>query len=75
MRLTQILDQKNDQAFINQPEFKVPVNPLKRLKEALYISCFYDNFGRDILHPNMIWNQVINNFMIQRKAMRKKGEG
>ena len=68
----QIVDQKSYQDLINQPEFKVPVKSLNRLKEASHIYCFHYNVGRDLSQPNMICNQVTNNFMIQIKAMEQK---
>ena len=69
-----IIDPNNAQALINQPAFKVPVKSLNRLKEASCINRLYDNVGRDLLQPNMRWNQFIHNFMIQHKSMKQKAK-
>ena len=68
-RPPQVAYPNNAQALINQPVFKVTVKYLKRLEEVSCIARFYENVGRDISQPNMRWNQVINNFIIQRKSM------
>ena len=73
-RAPQTFNPNKAQSLINQPTFKVPVKSLKRLKEASRISCSYNDVGRDLSQTNMRWNQVINNFMIQRKALEQKSK-
>ena len=60
--------------MINQPTFKVTVKSLKCFKEASRIAHFYDDVGRDLSQPNMRFNQVINNFIIQPKPTGKKSK-
>ena len=55
-RLPQIVDPNNAQDLINLPSLKVTVKYLKRLKEVSRIARFYDDFGCDLLQPNIRWN-------------------
>ena len=40
----------------------------------LRIARFYDDAGSDLYQPNMRWNKVIKNLIIQRKAMEQKAK-
>ena len=61
-------------AMIPTPAFVFRAKSQKKLGVACDLVQYYNTVGRDLMAPNMHWNQVGKNFEIQWKALKERKE-